>query len=135
MLCRSSKSRQRQKKTITKHTIDDAIASTSMDSHSFSMIPNEDHNGFFMENCQYLLSFPDLKFTPTQNEKIIFTEDNIPVRKIYFSAQSTKVSVALIKRVPRHHQSETEVFLVMRNSFTRFMGTACTSLSVSNGNG
>lgn len=58
----------------------------------FSVIPNEERNGFFMENCQYLLSFPDMKFTTEKNEKIIYTEDNIPVRKIYFSSQSTKVS-------------------------------------------
>lgn len=68
-----------------------------MDSHEryenvFSVIPNEGRNGFFMENCQYLLSFPDIKFTPEKNEKIVYTEDNIPVRKIYFSSQSPKVS-------------------------------------------
>lgn len=64
----------------------------SADLHKISVIPNEDGTGFFLENCQYLLSFPDMKFTPEKNGKIIYTEDNIPVRKIYFSLQSTKVS-------------------------------------------
>lgn len=78
--------------------------------HVFAITPNELGNGFFLENVQYMLSSPVSKFAPTKNEKVIYTEDNIPVRKVYFSVQSIKVSVSTIYHLlPRIYRAHTSI--------------------------
>lgn len=45
--------------------------------------------GFSLENCEQFLDL----YIPNAPDKISYTEDNIPVRKIYFSTKTTDVSV------------------------------------------